>query len=782
MKPLLLAMLAALLCAVPFYSQAQCSSPPTLIGVVTPPPGTAAGDYEATHLVVGSEYYTDAAATIDRIPVELECAHWIRTRNADANATDANFLEFTVLEPVDVWVLYDMRVANQPERSPPDWLTSGFAYQHLVLDVDAASSGPSDIDMEFVAYRNHFPAGTVTLGANGAAGADFDGDQGIETSQYIVAVTRPTAPLPAPGCASPPTLISSIQPPVLDCDPPCVYSRANLFAGSQYYADRGATHTLAQLPPEVACADWLKTQNDDKANQEVGLPSFTTSVPSVVYVAYDTRIALHQRVVPDWLTTQFAYTGRIVDIDEPNPDQEFVLYAKSVPAGTVALGGNRATPAVPGGEQSSYVVAVVPDSDGDGVADTIDNCPATPNPTQTDSEADGVGDACDPCTLVDDPAQSGWDPLGTPPPDFGVCILPMETGLQFTGLEARYDHLFVVDLGNFPLRPEYDVVITPTSPGIIGFFQTIACNVDPADEVIFDVASPNDGFTTFGNDSVKIWKAFQSVASRQGTFCIAGIPGDPGSSAIFDLSLDVLATVPAADTRDYDPIAGTFTAASPDFGAEGSNHRWIFPGTVGLGQCQPFPLTDGLQNPGETNAGPAAASYEPDAVPVQTDVYDCCTWTYESVDGVRAIPAVVEFPIGTPTVPLADGDGDFYPDRCDVCPAVQDIQFEEDGDLRGDACDTHPLDPLRCADTDEDGCDDCSSGAFDPANDGNPFVPGVTCIPVPEPTTTGGLLAGIALLGVLARRPTRRLAPGRAAGSYAVRLGGPSSAPPRRHM
>jgi hypothetical protein len=34
------------------------------------------------------------------------------------------------------------------------------------------------------------------------------------------------------------------------------------------------------------------------------------------------------------------------------------------------------------------------DSDGDGVPDPIDNCPAVPNPDQADSNGDGVGDAC----------------------------------------------------------------------------------------------------------------------------------------------------------------------------------------------------------------------------------------------------------------------------------------------------------------------------------------------------------------------------------------------------
>ena len=37
------------------------------------------------------------------------------------------------------------------------------------------------------------------------------------------------------------------------------------------------------------------------------------------------------------------------------------------------------------------------DSDGDGIPDICDNCPAVSNPDQTDTDADGIGDACDAC-------------------------------------------------------------------------------------------------------------------------------------------------------------------------------------------------------------------------------------------------------------------------------------------------------------------------------------------------------------------------------------------------
>ena len=43
----------------------------------------------------------------------------------------------------------------------------------------------------------------------------------------------------------------------------------------------------------------------------------------------------------------------------------------------------------------------ITDADGDGIDDTLDNCPAIPNPGQEDADSDGIGDACDDCLDVD---------------------------------------------------------------------------------------------------------------------------------------------------------------------------------------------------------------------------------------------------------------------------------------------------------------------------------------------------------------------------------------------
>ncbi len=71
----------------------------------------------------------------------------------------------------------------------------------------------------------------------------------------------------------------------------------------------------------------------------------------------------------------------------------------SYPAtGTVAVADGAIIIARTDGKLTVLDAVPPPDSDGDGVADRVDNCPTTANATQADRDGDGVGDACNDAT------------------------------------------------------------------------------------------------------------------------------------------------------------------------------------------------------------------------------------------------------------------------------------------------------------------------------------------------------------------------------------------------
>ena len=48
------------------------------------------------------------------------------------------------------------------------------------------------------------------------------------------------------------------------------------------------------------------------------------------------------------------------------------------------------------------------DTDGDGLFDTIDNCPTVANADQEDSDNDGIGNTCDDVTFTSEPCINGF--------------------------------------------------------------------------------------------------------------------------------------------------------------------------------------------------------------------------------------------------------------------------------------------------------------------------------------------------------------------------------------
>ncbi len=172
------------------------------------------------------------------------------------------------------------------------------------------------------------------------------------------------------------------------------------------------------------------------------------------------------------------------------------------------------------------------DSDGDGVPDSIDNCPGRANPDQKDSNGDGVGDAC-----------SG---------DGGVCpgcdLALRDAALPDGG--GRID-LAVPDLAGpiadmtvFPdltmgdLRFQDDGAIT--GDALCGFTATASMAVAPGPDWFLN------GFTTWDANAQSLVLAPDGVEYMAGTF-IYGMPFDTSSGfdATFDFRLSTSNGEPA---------------------------------------------------------------------------------------------------------------------------------------------------------------------------------------------------------------------------------------------
>jgi hypothetical protein len=134
-------------------------------------------------------------------------------------------------------------------------------------------------------------------------------------------------------------------------------------------------------------------------------------------------------------------------------------------------------PSTPVGMSIEEAKGISPDTDGDGIINLLDNCPAVANPDQRDSDSDGVGDDCsglaytlelvrqnlagrlgtpqdriqvskveavmwpDSCLSV--PAHQGLDVCGnTPTPGYRITLLVTDkTYLYHTDAVAIYEYI-----------------------------------------------------------------------------------------------------------------------------------------------------------------------------------------------------------------------------------------------------------------------------------------------------------------------------------------------------
>ena len=207
--------------------------------------------------------------------------------------------------------------------------------------------------------------------------------------------------------------------------------------------------------------------------------------------------------------------------------------------------------------EDAFLFSPLPDTDGDGVADGADNCPAVANPLQSDSDGDGIGDACDDDldgdgagNAVEDAGPNGGDGNGDGTSDSlqpGVASLPAAAGGgQLTIVSScPLSQVEAMPEGS-PVDPGYDYPY-----GLISFHA----GCETADITLFVHGAPSlAGFdyckygpTTPGAPGTAAWYELPGV-----TFGTATVDGAAVATASFTLHDDELGDDTGDDGDIYD--------------------------------------------------------------------------------------------------------------------------------------------------------------------------------------------------------------------------------------
>jgi hypothetical protein len=122
-----------------------------------------------------------------------------------------------------------------------------------------------------------------------------------------------------------------------------------LKVGKEYYVDRN--YVVTYVPDYLAQERLVKTSNNDRVNSNNRYIVIQSSQPTIVYVAYDSRVTS----VPNWLKNNFTKTEDYIGVSDLA--KQLILWKRTFAAGEAVLGGNNAT----GTEdvKNMYIVLVV---------------------------------------------------------------------------------------------------------------------------------------------------------------------------------------------------------------------------------------------------------------------------------------------------------------------------------------------------------------------------------------------------------------------------------------
>ncbi len=309
------------------------------------------------------------------------------------------------------------------------------------------------------------------------------------------------------------------------------------------------------------------------------------------------------------------------------------------------------------------------DTDGDGVIDSIDNCPVDSNPDQIDVDGDGVGDVCD--ALIDSDGDGVEDSLDN-------CINTSnqdQTDVDGDGIGDACDSF--IDRDGDGVEDSADNCVNTSNPDQI---DVDGDGIGDACDALID--SDGDGVEDSLDNCINTSNPDQKDVDGDGI-------GDACDSLV-DTDGDGI-----ADSQDNCPVDANPDQVDIDGDGIGDVcDSFIDPDSDGDG------IGDSIDNCVNTS--------NPDQIDVDGDgIGDACDALIDSDgDGVEDSS---DNCVNTSNPDQVDVDGDGIGDACDAL-------IDSDGDGVADEDDAFPYDPKETKDTDGDGVGDNADAYPDDPN------------------------------------------------------------------